>query len=95
MLWRDVLGKSTFEFIGVLFDSVPQRLKGPSYEAGTRLQAASGLHHLIGNHWHVLACILFAYTGYCITLLYRLRHWTEALRSHYGNIWKHIALLLP
>ncbi|KAG6812646.1 hypothetical protein H0H92_001596 [Tricholoma furcatifolium] len=31
------------------------RLKGPSYEAGTRLQAASGLHHLIGNHWHVLA----------------------------------------
>ncbi|KAG6911636.1 hypothetical protein DXG01_007886 [Tephrocybe rancida] len=30
-------------------------LKGPSYEAGTRLQAASGLHHLIGNHWHVLA----------------------------------------
>ncbi|KAG5654469.1 hypothetical protein H0H81_001968 [Sphagnurus paluster] len=27
-------------------------LKGPSYEAGTRLQAASGLHHLIGNHWH-------------------------------------------
>ncbi|KAJ3762894.1 hypothetical protein EV360DRAFT_34662 [Lentinula raphanica] len=30
-------------------------LKGPSYEAGTRLQAASGLHHLIGNHMHVLA----------------------------------------
>lgn len=30
-------------------------LKGPSYEASTRLQAASGLHHLIGNHWHVLA----------------------------------------
>ncbi|TFY83853.1 hypothetical protein EWM64_g179 [Hericium alpestre] len=30
-------------------------LKGPSYEQGTRLQAASGLHHLIGNHWHVLA----------------------------------------
>ncbi|KAJ7499146.1 hypothetical protein FB451DRAFT_1015766 [Mycena latifolia] len=30
-------------------------LKGPSYEAATRLQAASGLHHLIGNHWHVLA----------------------------------------
>ncbi|KAJ7086666.1 hypothetical protein C8R44DRAFT_721375 [Mycena epipterygia] len=30
-------------------------LKGPSYEAGTRLQAASGLHHLIGNQWHVLA----------------------------------------
>ncbi|KAG6820446.1 hypothetical protein H0H93_000442 [Arthromyces matolae] len=30
-------------------------LKGPSYDAGTRLQAASGLHHLFGNHWHVLA----------------------------------------
>ncbi|KAL0580767.1 hypothetical protein V5O48_001232 [Marasmius crinis-equi] len=30
-------------------------LKGPSYEAGTRLQAASGLHHLIGNHYHVLS----------------------------------------
>ncbi|TFK43166.1 hypothetical protein BDQ12DRAFT_718409 [Crucibulum laeve] len=30
-------------------------LKGLSYEAGTRLQAASGLHHLIGNHWHVLS----------------------------------------
>ncbi|KAJ8086364.1 hypothetical protein PM082_005187 [Marasmius tenuissimus] len=30
-------------------------LKGPSYESGTRLQAASGLHHLIGNHYHVLA----------------------------------------
>ncbi|KIO13018.1 hypothetical protein M404DRAFT_123557 [Pisolithus tinctorius Marx 270] len=30
-------------------------LKGPSYEASTRLQAASGLHHLVGNHWHVLA----------------------------------------
>jgi len=30
------------------------RLKGPTYEAGTRLQAASGMHHLIGNLWHVL-----------------------------------------
>ncbi|THH06740.1 hypothetical protein EW146_g9522 [Bondarzewia mesenterica] len=30
-------------------------LKGPNYEQGTRLQAASGLHHLIGNHWHVLS----------------------------------------
>ncbi|KAF9221900.1 hypothetical protein BS17DRAFT_756525 [Gyrodon lividus] len=30
-------------------------LKGPTYEAGTRLQATSGLHHLISNHWHVLA----------------------------------------
>jgi hypothetical protein len=30
------------------------RLKGITYEAGTRLQASSGLHHLIGNHWHIL-----------------------------------------
>ncbi|KAH8830225.1 hypothetical protein DL96DRAFT_925374 [Flagelloscypha sp. PMI_526] len=30
-------------------------LKGASYEAGTRLQVASGLHHLIGNQWLVLA----------------------------------------
>ncbi|KAJ7095172.1 hypothetical protein B0H15DRAFT_95051 [Mycena belliarum] len=35
-------------------------LKGPSYEAGTRLQAASGLHHLIGNHWHVLAETIYS-----------------------------------
>ncbi|KAJ3485053.1 hypothetical protein NLI96_g5244 [Meripilus lineatus] len=30
-------------------------LKGPNYEAGTRLQAASGLHHLMGNHWHLMS----------------------------------------
>jgi hypothetical protein len=29
-------------------------MKGPSYEHGTRLQAAAGLHHLMANHWHVL-----------------------------------------
>ena len=35
------------------------RMKGPSYEQGTRLQAAAGLHHLMANHWHVLvrACV--------------------------------------
>ncbi|KIP12860.1 hypothetical protein PHLGIDRAFT_97599, partial [Phlebiopsis gigantea 11061_1 CR5-6] len=33
-------------------------LKGPTYESGTRLQAASGLQHLISNHWHVLAATL-------------------------------------
>ncbi|KAH9077450.1 hypothetical protein EDB83DRAFT_2217554 [Lactarius deliciosus] len=26
-----------------------------SYEQGTRLQAAAGLHHLMANHWHVLS----------------------------------------
>ncbi|KAJ3503854.1 hypothetical protein NLJ89_g8244 [Agrocybe chaxingu] len=30
-------------------------LKGPGYEAGTRLQAASGVHHLMANLWHVLS----------------------------------------
>ncbi|KAH9844018.1 uncharacterized protein C8Q71DRAFT_24980 [Rhodofomes roseus] len=30
-------------------------LKGPTYESGTRMQAASGLHHLMSNHFHVLA----------------------------------------
>ncbi|KAI0699410.1 hypothetical protein BC835DRAFT_567539 [Cytidiella melzeri] len=30
-------------------------LKGPNYDTGTRMQAASGLHHLMSNHWHVLA----------------------------------------
>jgi hypothetical protein len=38
-----------------LTDSLlPHRLKGPSYEAGARLQAASGMHHLMGNLWQVL-----------------------------------------
>ncbi|KAF8204945.1 hypothetical protein BJ912DRAFT_1018192 [Pholiota molesta] len=30
-------------------------LKGPTYEAGTRLQAAAGMHHLTSNLWHVLS----------------------------------------
>ncbi|PAV20692.1 cytochrome P450 [Pyrrhoderma noxium] len=30
-------------------------LKGTSYQSGSRLLAASGLHHLMGNHWHVLS----------------------------------------
>ncbi len=30
------------------------RMKGPSYEQGTRMQAAAGLHYLMANHWHVL-----------------------------------------
>ncbi|KAJ7283864.1 hypothetical protein C8J57DRAFT_1498865 [Mycena rebaudengoi] len=47
------LSKSTAAFANAM--EICSGLKGPSYEAGTRLQAASGLHHLIGNHWHVLA----------------------------------------
>ncbi|KAI0637857.1 hypothetical protein C8Q77DRAFT_1048559 [Trametes polyzona] len=30
-------------------------LKGPDYESGTRMQAAAGLHHLMSNHFHVMA----------------------------------------
>ncbi|KAI0722953.1 hypothetical protein C8Q76DRAFT_793945 [Earliella scabrosa] len=30
-------------------------LKGPTYESGTRMQAAAGLHHLMSNHFHVMA----------------------------------------
>ncbi|KAH9853710.1 hypothetical protein C2E23DRAFT_754191 [Lenzites betulinus] len=30
-------------------------LKGPEYESGTRMQAAAGLHHLMSNHFHVMA----------------------------------------
>ncbi|KAH9978061.1 hypothetical protein BGW80DRAFT_1165973 [Lactifluus volemus] len=30
-------------------------MKGPTYEQGTRLQAAAGLHHLLANHLHVLS----------------------------------------
>lgn len=47
------MSKVTFAFADALEKC--SGLKGPTYEAGTRLQAASGLHHLIGNHWHVLA----------------------------------------
>ncbi|KAG6880069.1 hypothetical protein C0992_006881 [Termitomyces sp. T32_za158] len=48
-----IMAKATAAFADSL--ETCSGLKGPSYEAGTRLQAASGLHHLIGNHWHVLA----------------------------------------
>ncbi|KAF9263634.1 hypothetical protein L218DRAFT_959164 [Marasmius fiardii PR-910] len=47
------LSRATAAFADAMGDC--SGLKGPSYETGTRLQAASGLHHLIGNHYHVLA----------------------------------------
>ncbi|KAJ7774319.1 hypothetical protein DFH07DRAFT_127029 [Mycena maculata] len=47
------LSKVTAAFANAM--EIASGLKGPTYEAGTRLQAASGLHHLIGNQWHVLA----------------------------------------
>ncbi|KAG7097274.1 hypothetical protein E1B28_004640 [Marasmius oreades] len=50
------LSRATAAFADAMGDC--SGLKGPSYETGTRLQAASGLHHLIGNHYHVLAATL-------------------------------------
>ena len=53
-LWSRV--HRMFAFL-LLYDYILRvniRLKGPNYEAGTRMQAASGLHHLMSNHWHVL-----------------------------------------
>ncbi|KAF9076411.1 hypothetical protein BDP27DRAFT_1379955 [Rhodocollybia butyracea] len=47
------MSKATAEFADAM--ETCSGLKGPSYEAGTRMQASSGLHHLIGNHYHVLA----------------------------------------
>ncbi|KAJ7507536.1 hypothetical protein B0H11DRAFT_1967564 [Mycena galericulata] len=47
------LSKATAAFANAM--ETASGLKGPTYETGTRLQAASGFHHLIGNHWHVLA----------------------------------------
>lgn len=58
MLWRDVAGELWIIFTLIRYISSRRvdttSLKGPTYEAGTRLQAASGVHHLIGNLWHVL-----------------------------------------
>ncbi|KAF8665750.1 hypothetical protein AX16_000198 [Volvariella volvacea WC 439] len=48
--------KATVAFADAMYKC--SGLKGPSYEAGSRLQAASGLHHLIGNHWHLLAEVI-------------------------------------
>lgn len=58
MPWKGVVGELWIIFIIIRYISsrrvVSTSLKGPTYEAGTRLQAASGVHHLIGNLWHVL-----------------------------------------
>ena len=53
MLWKDAVGKQAKRCPSPIIPTFV-RLKGPTYEAGTRLQAASGMHHLIGNLWHVL-----------------------------------------
>lgn len=65
------------------------RLKGPSYESGSRLQAAAGVHHLIGNLWHVLVRAF-----HCLSLLLRSqspdaqrrqKHWIRSLKSPFDN----------
>lgn len=43
------------------------RLKGPSYETSTRIQGASGLHHLMGNQWHIMVCTPTSSVFYILT----------------------------
>lgn len=59
MLWKGAAGESRLSSSSIsLSDSdMTFRLKGPNYEAATRLQAASGVHHLMSNLWHVLVSI--------------------------------------
>ncbi|GJE84605.1 Protein IVY1 [Phanerochaete sordida] len=47
------MSKATAQFADAM--ETCATLQGPTYESGTRLQAASGLHHLMSNHWHILA----------------------------------------
>ncbi|KAF5393598.1 hypothetical protein D9757_000218 [Collybiopsis confluens] len=83
------LSQATAEFADAM--QTTSGLKGPSYEAGTRLQASSGLHHLIGNHYHVLASLLSF--GYTIPYSYKLQsqadsldnNFEKPLRQHLGN----------
>ena len=70
----------------------PCRLKGPNYETGTRLQAASGLHHLMGNHWHVMVCLSLPASCFEPLLnkmndMPRPRPLISSLRSLSANIW--------
>jgi hypothetical protein len=55
-----VQGKAVMGFSAsaLMTESTPKyRLKGPTYETSTRIQGASGLHHLMGNQWHIMVCI--------------------------------------
>ncbi|KAL5527313.1 hypothetical protein ACEPAG_6104 [Sanghuangporus baumii] len=54
--YRDALmhmSKATADFADAM--EACASLKGTSYLSGSRLLTASGLHHLMGNHWHVLS----------------------------------------
>lgn len=66
-------------------------LKGPNYEGGTRLQAASGLHHLMGNHWHLMVCPEDA-VGCTFKTYHNIpssrRLWTNSLKNLSDNILK-------
>lgn len=68
-------------------------LKGPTYEAGTRLQAASGVHHLIGNLWHVLVSeyLQSLEMPNCV-LVSRIR-WIRNSRNPYASIWRDTRML--
>lgn len=47
------MSKATSQFADAM--ETCSRLKGPTYETSTRIQGASGLHHLMGNQWHIMA----------------------------------------
>lgn len=70
------------------------RLKGPSYEAGSRLQAASGVHHLIGNLWHVLVRTCASGKVYNTSYThYSQKPWIIRSKSLCANTCKSIRLL--
>lgn len=56
MPWSAAAGRFLHSPFSLQHILILPRLKGPTYEAGSRLQAAAGVHHLIGNLWHVLVC---------------------------------------
>lgn len=72
MLWGDVAGTDDLDNeygCSLNVRALVSRLKGPSYEAGTRLQAASGMQHLIGNLYHVLVRAISRISAGCAFIL--------------------------
>jgi hypothetical protein len=72
MPWGDVAGTDGLDNeygCSLNVRALVSRLKGPSYEAGTRLQAASGMQHLIGNLYHVLVRPISRISAGCALIL--------------------------
>lgn len=66
-------------------------LKGTSYLSGSRLLAASGLHHLMGNHWHILVRSILVIGPYRTQERYRAILLTNDSKRRCVSIWTHIA----